>query len=130
MRDALSWGMRRRIASTFGITALGACLMLVAACADAREPSRPGQQPSAVARLADDLARRSYDPLVDVPDPIADPSGPSGPDACELAVEQDGPCSLACDNAAVLEEFVAAGTCMIFECELVTGDHVRIGGCR
>jgi hypothetical protein len=52
-----------------------------------------------------------------------------GTRACDLLPEEEGPCSVACDPDAV-QDYILAGTCAVFACELADGSTIHIGGCR
>ncbi|MDB4960184.1 MAG: hypothetical protein JWP01_183 [Myxococcales bacterium] len=54
----------------------------------------------------------------------------NAPEGCELVVATEGACSLACDPDAALAEFVPAGTCTMFECDLSDGTTIHVGGCH
>ncbi len=50
-------------------------------------------------------------------------------DLCEL-LPCDGPCSLACDHDALVEQYVPDGTCASFVCELTDGRTVVLDACN
>ena len=89
-------------------------LLSGSACADVEEP--PDQGP-------------------DEPDP-GDPAqevtaaqlsvGPG--EVCDM-LPPEGPCSRACDHAA-LEEYVPSGTCAVFRCELLDGREISVHACH
>jgi hypothetical protein len=50
---------------------------------------------------------------------------------CEISADvNEGPCLLACDPDALIDQWVPKGTCVAFECPLSDGTNVRIGGCN
>lgn len=55
--------------------------------------------------------------------------GVSGDDLC-AHLPTEGPCSLACDPEAMIEQYVPAGTCVLFGCTLDTGETYNTGGCN
>ena len=88
-----------------------ACLvaMLVAACGNDVGTDEPG-----------------------VPDDLATPSDSTvfaGP-LCEFSSVGEGPCSLACDPDALIDQYVPPGTCIAFECPHLDGSTTRVGGCN
>lgn len=42
----------------------------------------------------------------------------------------DGPCSLACDPDAMIDQYVPHGQCVTYRCELKSGQVFRTGGCN
>lgn len=93
-------------------------VFLVAGCLDADpnvpEPGGVGQseQPSIGALFADGE-------LVQGPQP----------DVCDL-LPCDGPCSLACDRDALIDQYVPAGVCMSLFCELTDGRYLVVDVCH
>jgi len=77
-------------------------------------------------------------------DEAQDPTIPETPDIADVAtapgevrsaficepVETEGACALACDNDALIDQYVPEGVCMILECELVDGRTIPAGGCN
>ena len=118
--------------------ALSGCAVAVESEAESDTADRPASPIDTQARGHLASAPVDVTPGIDVPSPELPPrpAPPSvaeedgEPDLCLLAVEEEGPCSLACDNDAVIEAFVPEGTCLVFTCDLTTGDHLRVGGCR
>ena len=51
-------------------------------------------------------------------------------EGCERAIATDGACSVACFPDLVVEQYVPAGTCATFACELSTGENIQVGGCH
>jgi len=115
------------------LSMIAACFVFAATSACVAEVT--GDPPS------DDSARRFNDdvPLSalrspDVPDDDR-PETPEIPEdeppqGCEATVETTGACSLACNVDALIEQFVPAGTCVLFTCELIDGNTLSIGGCK
>lgn len=90
------------------------------------------------------IAALSLAACVDSPDPAGAPAearptaaatvtriAPADPgtNICQL-LPADGPCSLACDPAALAEQYIAVNTCADFQCTLTDGQVIRAGGCR
>lgn len=50
-------------------------------------------------------------------------------DVCSL-LPPDGPCALACDEEALAEQYVPAGVCAAFLCELTDGRSIAVHACR
>jgi len=48
---------------------------------------------------------------------------------CDL-LPQTGPCSLACDPQALIDQYVVSGTCVTFTCHLTDGQVFNAGGCN
>ena len=77
-----------------------------------------------------------------VPDEPAVPDNPAlaNPEAdtqlysgalCEISPQTNqGPCLLACDPDALIDQWVPKGTCVAFECSLSDGTNIRVGGCN
>lgn len=42
----------------------------------------------------------------------------------------EGPCSLACDPDAMIDQYVPQGQCVTYRCELASGQVFRTGGCN
>ena len=51
------------------------------------------------------------------------------PSICD-ALPCDGPCSLACDREELVTEYVPAGTCISFYCELTDGRPFVLDACH
>ena len=97
------------------IRAFTAALLLCgAACADSSDETVPDV------------------PVQDVDPAVADPEGfaPQSAPFCEVPADAEGPCAIACDHDAVIEQYVPEGTCTIFECEHADGSPLRTGGCH
>ena len=61
--------------------------------------------------------------------PKEDAVADEGTDFCgELPSE--GPCSLACDPDALIDQYVPHGQCVTYRCELKSGEVFRTGGCN
>ena len=71
-----------------------------------------GEQPSTGARFA--------------PKELA--QGPQ-PSVCDV-LPPSGPCSLVCDRDELVTEYVPAGTCVSFYCELTDGHVLVLDACR
>lgn len=101
---------------------LAAAALLLVACADQVEPpqsqvevlTQQHERPAPAARVA---------PTARVVPAEA------GANICQMLPE-DGPCSLACDPAALAEKYIAVNTCVMFSCTLTDGQEIHIGGCR
>jgi hypothetical protein len=93
-------------------------LLLVAGClAEDPNDSEPGgtstgEQPSIGALFHEDE-------LVQGPQPSV----------CDV-LPCDGPCSLACDRDALIEQYVPAGFCISFFCELTDGRILVLDACH
>lgn len=48
---------------------------------------------------------------------------------CDL-LPADGPCALACDRTALVDQYVPPGTCVEFACQLTDGRLVGVHACR
>jgi hypothetical protein len=59
-----------------------------------------------------------------------DAAEPAAPALCEFVAVQEGPCSLACEPEALVEQFVPRGMCAMFDCAKRDGSIGRLGGCR
>lgn len=110
------------IAAWLALTGFSACVAEVA-----------GDPPS------DDTARRVDDDVPlratltpDLPDDPQTPEEPDDtpPEGCDATVAETGACSIACNTDAVIDQYVPAGTCVVFECDLVDGGTLQIGGCK
>jgi hypothetical protein len=55
--------------------------------------------------------------------------GEPGANICN-SLPADGPCSLACDPAALADQYIKVNTCVDFACTLDDGQTIHIGGCR
>ena len=51
------------------------------------------------------------------------------PSVCDV-LPCDGPCSLACDRDALIEQYVPKGFCIHFFCELTDGRLIVLDACR
>lgn len=93
-------------------------LVLFAGCVDVDTDSiepgstSTGEQPSIGALFA-------HDDLVQGPQPSV----------CDV-LPCDGPCSLACDRDELVEQYVPAGTCVSFYCELTDGRVMVLDACH
>jgi hypothetical protein len=54
---------------------------------------------------------------------------PAEDDICGL-LPDDGPCALACDDAALAEQYVPEGTCAAFACVLTDGRRIIVHACH
>lgn len=95
---------------------LAAAALLLVACADQVEPP-----PSQVEVLTQQ--HPSTAPTVRVVPAEA------GANICQM-LPADGPCSLACDPAALAEKYIEVNTCVMFSCTLTDGQEIHVGGCR
>lgn len=87
--------------------------LLASACVEAPEmASRPAVDPPI-------QLQRVY---------LTDDPGGDDDEECALTVAEDGPCANACD-ADWVASFVPDGACVAFECALLDGRTIRIGGC-
>ena len=90
-------------------------LLSGSACADVEEPLDPGPggpEPGDPAQEEVTAAQLSVGPL----------------EVCDM-LPLEGPCSRACDNAA-LQEYVPSGTCAVFRCELLDGREISVHACN
>jgi hypothetical protein len=87
---------------------------------------------AALAACADDAVPDEPD-VPDNPniaDPETDATLYSGT-LCEISPQTNqGPCLLACDPEALVDQWVPEGTCVAFECPLANGTTIRVGGCN
>jgi hypothetical protein len=90
---------------------------VLTACAVEEDSATPPEPQTAVS----DLAQASAD----------DAAGADEGDEniCGL-LPCEGPCSLACDYKALLEQYVLPGTCASFYCHLTDGRPFGLDGCR
>jgi hypothetical protein len=56
--------------------------------------------------------------------------GENPPDVCAQLADTEGPCALACDPDASVEDWVPAHTCVALVCPLTGGSHVTLHACR
>ncbi len=95
-------------------------IVVLAACAADDTPAPPEPE-SAVG----DLAQAS----TGAPASADDAGEEDGENICDL-LPCDGPCSLACDYDALIEQYVLPGTCASFYCHLTDGRPFSLDGCR
>lgn len=113
------------------LTMIAASLVLAGASACVAEVTGDLPSDSTARRFDDDVPLRAT-LTPDVPD---DPQTPEDPDdtppvGCDATVEETGACSIACNMDAVIDQYVPAGTCVAFVCDLVDGSTIQIGGCK
>ena len=60
---------------------------------------------------------------------IGDEAREAGANICDQ-LPSDGPCSLACDTAALAEKYIPLNSCVSFTCALSDGREFIAGGCR
>ena len=88
-----------------------------------------------VTGCTDDLAMDQRDlevqPLdaTDDAQPEAAAVAETGGDFC-AELPSEGPCSLACDPDALIDQYVPHGQCVMYRCELTSGAVFRTGGCN
>ena len=102
----------RTLLSMLAVGALSACAV---------EESAPPPEPEAP---VSDLAQASTGAPAS-----ADDAADADEDICGL-LPCDGPCSLACDYNALIEQYVQPGTCASFYCHLTDGRPFSLDGCR
>lgn len=93
-----------------------------AACATEDPAPVPVPEPA-----VSNLAQASTEAPASADDAAGEDAG--GEDICGL-LPCEGPCSLACDYAALIEQYVPPGTCASFYCHLTDGRPFAIDGCR
>src|SRR5678816_4000176 len=81
---------------------------------------------------ADDAAIAGPSPSdqesADVTEAFASP--PNADDEVCGLLPDDGPCALACDMDALVDQYVPAGTCVAFGCTLDDGREISVHACR
>jgi hypothetical protein len=85
------------------IRTIAAALFVVGACADSEEPVEPA-------------------PVVD--------GEILSVELCELPLETEGPCALACDQDRLFETYIPESYCVTFNCTHVDGRPYPLGGCN
>ena len=95
---------------------------LAAACAEPGEIMGPDAGPDAGgADAPGDHAQPDVRSLITSDD--------NAEDICSL-LPAEGPCELACDQAALIDEFVPAGVCIQYECPLRDGRSISVSACN
>jgi hypothetical protein len=95
---------------------LAAAALSLVACVDT--PTTP--EPELTARAAMGQGQLEISRVV-----ARDP----GANICQL-LPADGPCSMACDSAALAEKYIPLNTCISFQCTLTDGQQILAGGCH
>ncbi|MBA3459401.1 MAG: hypothetical protein H0T46_05535 [Deltaproteobacteria bacterium] len=105
----------RTLLSLLAFGALAACAV---------EDPAPAPEPAVA---VSDLAQASTRAPASADDAAGEDGG--NEDVCGL-LPCDGPCSLACDYEALIEQYVPPGTCASFYCHLTDGRPFSLDGCR
>ena len=84
---------------------------------------------TAVALMLCGAACADTDDTDAAPEPVLDGDVLSA-DICEMPVETDGPCALACNEDELVATHIPAGVCITFACTREDGTPYLIGGCN